>query len=44
MDSLSATLQALEHYPGETKRLFRGISGYAPSFRKTADALGEEAK
>ncbi|HLO13769.1 MAG TPA: hypothetical protein VK206_03000 [Anaerolineales bacterium] len=46
LDSLSATLQRLERYPGETERLFRGISGYAPSFRKTADvlALDEEAK
>lgn len=46
MDSLSATLQKLERYPGETKRLFRGISGYAPSFQKIADALiaDEETK
>lgn len=46
LDSLSNTLQKLERYPGETKRLFRGISGYAPSFQKTADALiaDEETK
>ena len=45
LESLSATLQTLERYPGETKRLFRGISGYAPSFKKAADALvSEEAK
>ncbi len=44
--SLSGTLQALERYPGETKHLLRGVSGYAPSFRKAADALApdEEAK
>ncbi|MBI2759469.1 MAG: oxidoreductase [Chloroflexi bacterium] len=39
LDSLSPILQKLEPYPGATARLFRGISGYAPSFRKTADAL-----
>jgi coenzyme F420-reducing hydrogenase gamma subunit len=42
--SLSTTLQGLERYPGETARLFRGISGYAPSFRKTADAIPAAVK
>ncbi len=46
LDSLSATLKTLERYPGEAKHLLRGISGYAPSFRKAADALtvDEETK
>jgi len=39
VESLSETLQSIERYPGETLRLFRNISGYAPSFRKTADKL-----
>ncbi len=43
-NSLSATLQNIERYPGETARLFRGISGYAPAFRKTADAIPAMAK
>jgi sulfhydrogenase subunit delta len=45
--SLSTTLQNMERYPGETARLFRGVSGYAPSFRKTAEAIfanAEESK
>jgi sulfhydrogenase subunit delta len=37
--SLLMTLQKLERYPGETLRLLRGISGYAPIFRKMADEL-----
>ena len=37
--SLSDITQRLERYPGEAARLFRGVSGYAPSFRKTADAI-----
>lgn len=47
LDSLAGILQDVERYPGETARLFRGISGYAPSFRKTADAIlatGKETK
>ena len=32
MESLAGTLRALERHPGETKLLFRGISGNAPSF------------
>jgi coenzyme F420-reducing hydrogenase gamma subunit len=45
--SLSSILQKWEKYPGETGRLFRGISGYAPAFRKEADELfstNKEAK
>jgi sulfhydrogenase subunit delta len=38
-DSLADILQRLERYPGEAVRLFRGVSGNAPSFRKTADAI-----
>ncbi len=47
LESLSNITQGLERYPGEAARLFRGISGYAPSFRKTADAIlatSKEAK
>jgi len=39
LDSLAEVLQNLERYPGEATHLFRGISGYAPAFRSTADAL-----
>ncbi len=42
--SLSMTLQSIERYPGETARLFRGISGYAPSFRKTAESIPTTVK
>lgn len=38
-DSLASVLHTLERYPGEAVHLFRGISGYAPIFRATADAL-----
>jgi coenzyme F420-reducing hydrogenase gamma subunit len=38
-ESLADITQRLERYPGEAARLFRGVSGYAPSFRKTADAI-----
>lgn len=38
-DSLASVLHTLERYPGEAVHLFRGISGYAPTFRATADAL-----
>ena len=44
LNSLSGVLQKQERYPGETARLFRGISGYAPSFRGIADALLPESK
>jgi hypothetical protein len=42
--SLSTLLQQHEKYPGETGRLFRGISGYAPAFRKAADELLSTSK
>jgi coenzyme F420-reducing hydrogenase gamma subunit len=44
LDSLTNILTKLERTPGETVRLFRGISGYAPAFRETADMLLKEAK
>jgi sulfhydrogenase subunit delta len=37
--SLSSILQNSEKYPGETARLFRGISGNAPAFRQATDEL-----
>ena len=43
-NSLSEITQRLERYPGEAARLFRGVSGYAPSFRKTADAILSSSK
>jgi len=39
VESLSGILQGLETHPGDVGRLFRGISGFAPSFRSAADAL-----
>lgn len=44
LDSLTNILTKLERTPGETVRLFRGISGYAPAFRETAEQLLKEAK
>ena len=46
LESLAEIEQQIEHYPGEATRLFRGISGYAPAFHKTADAIlaGKETK
>ncbi len=44
LDSLTNILTKLERTPGETVRLFRGISGYAPAFRETADVLLKESK
>ncbi len=44
LNSLSNTLYNIERHPGNTARLFRGISGYAPSFHKTADAILAEHK
>lgn len=44
LDSLTNILTKLERTPGETVRLFRGISGYAPAFRETVDQLLKEAK
>jgi coenzyme F420-reducing hydrogenase gamma subunit len=43
-NSLSEINQRLERYPGEAARLFRGVSGYAPSFRKTADSILSSTK
>lgn len=37
--SLAAIEQRIERYPGESARLFRHVSAYAPSFRKTAEAI-----
>lgn len=44
MDSLSAVLRGLEAHDGEAVRLLRGISGYAPAFRKAAGEILGEAK
>lgn len=46
-ESLTYVLKKVERYPGETLRLYRGFSGYAPAFRKAADAIvhaGPESK
>ncbi len=37
--SMTNILHKHERYPGETARLFRGISGNAPTFRETATTL-----
>ena len=37
VDAVANMLQKMERYPGETARLFRGISGYAPTFRMIVD-------
>ena len=37
--ALTEALQKVERYPGETMRLYRGISGNAPLFVKAADAI-----
>jgi coenzyme F420-reducing hydrogenase gamma subunit len=42
--SVTAILQKMERYPGETVRLFRGISGYAPTFRTIADEVLSTSK
>jgi coenzyme F420-reducing hydrogenase gamma subunit len=39
LQSLSNVLFQVERMPGEAARLFRGISGYAPAFRDSANAL-----
>ncbi len=47
VESLTQVLTKVERYPGEVERLYRGISGYAPAFRKAADAIlqgGREKK
>jgi hypothetical protein len=38
-DAVANMLQKMERYPGETTRLFRGISGYAPTFRMIVDDI-----
>ena len=38
-DSMVNMLLKVERYPGETARLFRGISGYAPTFRTIVDEI-----
>ena len=40
-EALTEVLTRLERYPGEVKRLYRGFSGYAPAFRKAANAIPE---
>jgi hypothetical protein len=44
MESLSGVLQGLETHSGETVRLLRGISGYAPAFRASASEILAQAK
>ncbi|MBM3153420.1 MAG: oxidoreductase [Chloroflexi bacterium] len=45
LDSLAPALAGLDRQPGETFRLLRNFSGYAPAFRKAAEALPvKEAK
>jgi coenzyme F420-reducing hydrogenase gamma subunit len=43
-ESLTYILRKVERYPGEAVRLYRGFSGYAPSFRKAADAILESSR
>ncbi|HTP01150.1 MAG TPA: hypothetical protein VMJ64_07220 [Anaerolineales bacterium] len=46
-NSMTEVLSRVERYPGETARLYRGFSGYAPMFRKAADTIlqgGREKK
>ncbi len=44
VESLTTVLTKLERYPGEARRLYRGFSGYAPAFRKAADAILETGR
>lgn len=44
LDSLTRVLHDLEPRPGDTARLLRGISGYAPAFRQAADQLLSQEK
>jgi len=41
LDMLAPSLKSLERYPGEAVHLLRNFSGYAPAFRKAADAIKE---
>ena len=43
-NSLTTILKKMERQPGETARLFRGISGYSPIFQDAADAILEGNK
>jgi sulfhydrogenase subunit delta len=43
-ESLASVLQGIEGHPGETAQLFRGISGYAPTFSRTAGAILAQGK
>jgi len=43
-ESMSTMLLKMERYPGETARLFRGISGYAPTFHNIADEILSTSK
>ena len=43
-DSLASVLLGMERRPGETARLFRGISGYAPTFSRVAEELRLQGK
>ena len=43
-ESLTEILKGMERYPNEIIRLFRGVSGYAPAFRETAEAMLSERK
>lgn len=38
-DSLASVLLGIESRPGESARLFRGISGYAPAFSNVAEEM-----
>jgi hypothetical protein len=44
LNSLVPTLQAMETIPGETARLLRHVSGYAPAFSKAAESILEQEK
>ena len=42
--SLIEILARHERYPGESVRLYRGFSGYAPSFRKAAETILQDGR
>jgi sulfhydrogenase subunit delta len=44
LNSLVPTLRAMEKEPGETARLLRHVSGYAPAFSKAAESILAEEK
>jgi sulfhydrogenase subunit delta len=41
LDTYTPTLKSMERYPGEAVHLLRNFSGYAPAFRKAADAINK---